>query len=153
MRNIKIILLSVFCFVFNLNIQSKINNESKCLVNNEKARLILNINNELIDNTLKVIPTQTIQSKELRKLLLNYSVQNLTAVYKNRYSENGKLKPKYKYMKQCNDWFMIESINKDKAKHLVELLKMYRGISSVYVEPKYSIKPQTTTYEFTFYNQ
>ena len=74
-------------------------------------------------------------------------------MYKNRYTANGELKQKFKYMKQSNDWFMIKSLDKDKADQLVILLKKNRSILSAYIEIQNIIIPQTITYPFSFYNQ
>ena len=114
------------------------------LKSNKNLRVIVKFSEKIIpDNTL-ITQIETIQSVRIRKLLKRFNVKELQSVFRNRYDNDGVLKPmtnKNRTPWKLSGWKEIVLADKSNAPELVDLLRKSKGILQVYIEKPVLIRP------------
>jgi len=96
-----------------------------------------------------------LQSRHIRKILKHYEVESMQAVYRNRYSKDGKLIPNKKYADATSTFRYIMSNDSTRAKEIAFLLQKEKGVLLAIPESpitiNYFVEPDDTAYGSQWY--
>jgi subtilisin family serine protease len=112
---------------------------------NENFKIIVNFDKTVVSGNYIITEVCNIQSDSIRKLLKQFNVLKVRAVFTNRYDEKGLLKPlqdKVYDQDSFGNWHqIIFKYDKCKATELVEMLKKEKGVLNTYIEVPLPFKP------------
>lgn len=129
--------------VFHVSAQPETKESIK---SNEDLRIIAKFDEKIVPGITLITKTENIQSESIRKLFKQFDVLKLRAVFRNRYNNDGILKPMTDKSRNAGNlagWQEILMHDKDKGKatKLVDSLKKEKGIKEAYVEKPVLLKP------------
>lgn len=136
-----------FCAVYFYATQSSIKHEA-----DERLRIIVKLDTTIISGNTLVTQTCNIKQKNIRELFLRFNVQELQAVYRNRYNEKGHLKSGIN-AKSTETWQRIILNDNNEASVLVALLKKGKVALNAYIERPLSFKPCIAPNDSLYSNQ
>lgn len=140
-----LLLISVICIFIGFKIIPK--QEAKNdIKTTETVRVIAYFDKNAFSGKTLINSISGIKSKSIQNLLSQFNVNELRAVFRNRYNVMGLPKPmlnKDGHHDDLEGWQEITLSGKSQASKLVNLLKEEKGVLCAYVEQPILLKPCT----------
>lgn len=143
-----VIIVSLFWgAMFFHTTQSRIKHEA-----DDRMRIIVNFDTTIIvDNTL-ITHAINVRPDNIRELFMRFKINEIQAVYRNRYNEKGNLKPRTN-TESTGTWQQIIMNDYSRATEFINLLKKEKGVLNAYIERPLLFKPCITPNDAEYQNQ